>query len=225
MVHGHMKRQVKDPALLDKVTPAYEIGCKRILLSDDYLPAMQRENVSLRTDGIDHFTEHGLYTNDGTEIEADLVVLATGFQTTRLFGNIKITGPGGLTMEQAWANEIRAHRSVAVTGFPNFFMTYGPNSGLGHSSMIIMFEAQASHIARLLQHASHTGKPTIAVRPEAEAAYNREIQKALKTTVWSTDCKSWYKDENGHIFTLWPYTTTRFIREMRKAPLDEYSFN
>jgi cation diffusion facilitator CzcD-associated flavoprotein CzcO len=225
MVNRHMQRQVKNPALIEKVTPDYDIGCKRILLTDDYLPALQRDNVTLVTDGIDHFTKNGLVTNDGTRVDADLVVLATGFQVSRPLGHMKLTGPGNLTMDQAWATEIRAHRSVAVSGFPNFFMMFGPNSGLGHSSIIIMIEAQAAHIARLLQHARQTDRLTIGVKPEVEAAYNRRLQKALAKTVWNTGCSSWYKDENGHIFTLWPHTTTRFIREMRKASLDEYNFS
>ncbi|MCK5641498.1 MAG: NAD(P)/FAD-dependent oxidoreductase, partial [Gammaproteobacteria bacterium] len=224
MLHQHLRRQMSDPDLIDKLTPDYEIGCKRLLLSDDIFPAMQRQNVALVTEGIDHFTERGLVTDSGTEIDADLVVLATGFQSTRLFGNMAINGPNGLTMEQAWADEIRAHRSVAVSGFPNFFMMYGPNSNLGHSSIIIMIEAQARYIARLLRHAIKSGKPTITVRPEAEATFNEEIQKALQNTVWNTGCNSWYKDKNGHIFSLWPHSTTRFIREMRRAPLNEYSF-
>ena len=103
-------------------------------------------------------------------------------------------------------------------------MMYGPNSNLGHSSIIIMIEAQARYIARLLRHATRSGKPTITVQPEAESTFNEEIQKALQNTVWNTGCNSWYKDKNGHIFSLWPHSTTRFIRDMRRAPLNEYSF-
>lgn len=224
MVDKHIRQQVKDPALIKKLTPDYEIGCKRLLLSDDYLPALQRENVTLVTEGIDHFTEHSLVTSSGTEITADLVVLATGFQSTRLYGDMKITGPDELTMDQAWSKEIRAHRSVSVKGFPNFFMMYGPNSNLGHSSVIIMIEAQARYITCLLRKARQSNRPTIAVRPDAEAAYNQGIQEALKNTVWNSGCKSWYKNGQGHIFSLWPHTTTRFIREMRRAPLGEYRF-
>ncbi len=221
---GKHLQQVKNPQLRRKLTPDYAIGCKRLLLSDDFLPALQQDNVTLVTEGIDHFTESGLVTRNGTDIEADLVVMATGFQATKLFGEMHISGPNGLTMEQAWAEEIRAHRSVAVKGFPNFFIMYGPNSNLGHSSIIIMIEAQARYIARLLKHAAQLGKPNITVRPEAEAAYNKRIQKALQGMVWSGDCSSWYKDGKGHIFSLWPYSTTRFIRELRKAPLNEYTF-
>jgi len=224
LVQRHLKRQVTDTRLIDQLTPDYEIGCKRLLLSDDILPALQQHNVKLITDGIRHFTARGLVTDNGHALDADLVVLATGFQTTKLFGDMTIKGPGGLTMERAWAKEIRAHRSVAVNGFPNFFMMYGPNSNLGHSSMIIMLEAQARYLGRLLQHAEISGKTTILVRPEAESAYNQAIQNALQDRVWNTACQSWYKDENGFIFSLWPHTTTRFIREMRKAPLDEYIF-
>ena len=224
MVGKQLQQQVRDPELFEQLTPVYEIGCKRLLLSDDILPALQQQNVNLVTDGIAHFTETGLLTQSGENIDADLVVMATGFQSTKLFGDMTINGPGGLTMEQAWAEEIRAHRSVAVNGFPNFFMMYGPNSNLGHSSIIIMIEAQARYIARLLEHAELSGKATISVRPEAESAYNIEIQKALKKMVWNTNCDSWYKDDKGHIFSLWPHSTTRYIRNMRKAPLDEYSF-
>lgn len=225
LVTRHMERSVDDPELAAKLTPDYEIGCKRILLTDDFLPAVQRDNVSLHTSGIDHFTGSGLVTLDGETIRADCVVLATGFEVTRLFGDMTVTGPDGLSLEQAWADEIRAHRSVAVKGFPNFFMMFGPNSGLGHSSIIIMIEAQAKYLARLISHARRSGKPAIEVKPEAEAAWNEEIQRDLKETVWATGCKSWYKDERGHIFSLWPHSTTRFIRDMRKAPLDEYEFS
>lgn len=224
MVRKHMKKQVQDPELIDKLTPDYQIGCKRLLLTDDFLPALQKENVSLVTDGMGHFREHSLVTAGGTEIEADLVVLATGFQSTKLFGEMTVTGPNGLTMDQAWSKEIRAHRSVAVNGFPNFFMMYGPNSNLGHNSIIIMIEAQAAYIARILRAALQSGKPNVLVSPEAEAAYNQAIQKALANTVWSSECKSWYKNEDGHIFSLWPHSTTRFIWDMRRAPLNEYRF-
>ena len=224
MVRKHLARQVHDPVLIEKLTPDYEIGCKRLLLSDDFLPAIQRDNVSLLTEGINHFTNRSLVTNSEMEIDADLVVLATGFQSTRLYGEMRISGPKDLTLEQAWAKEIRAHRSVAVKGFPNFFMMYGPNSNLGHSSVLIMFEAQAAYIARLLIKAKRSARPTIMVRPDAEVAYNLAIQKDLKKTVWNSDCNSWYKDPQGHIFSLWPHSTSRFIREMRRASTAEYRF-
>jgi cation diffusion facilitator CzcD-associated flavoprotein CzcO len=224
LVRRHMQAQVRDPSLLEKLTPTYRIGCKRVLLSDDYLPAFARDNVALVTDGIDRFTERGLVTGAGQEIEADLVVLATGFQTRKPVGDIQVTGPGGTSLDQAWADGIRAHRSVAVTGFPNFFLVYGPNSNLGHSSVIIMIEQQARYLARLLNAARNSGRPTIEVRPEAEAAWNRKIQHALQKTVWHSGCKSWYQDEKGRIFTLWPFTTTRFILEMRQVRKGEWRF-
>lgn len=224
LVRRHMKHQVRDPVLLGKLTPGYEIGCKRLLLSDDYLPAIQRDNVELVTEGVDHFGEHSLVTGSGREIEADLVVLATGFETVKFFGNLEINGPNGVSLKQAWEEEIRAHRSVVVKEFPNFFMMFGPNSGLGHSSIIVMLEAQARYIAQLLCEARDSGKSTILVRPEAEASYNQELQKALQTTVWNSGCNSWYLDDKGRNFALWPHTTTRFISEMRHVRLGEYRF-
>ena len=225
MIRRHLENSISDPDLKQQLTPDYQIGCKRVLLSDDYFPALQSENVQLLTGGISHFSANALVTVSGDEIHADLVVLATGFQTTRLFGDMTITGPQGRTMDEAWQDEIRAHRSVAITGFPNLFMMYGPNSNLGHSSIIIMIEAQAGYIARLLKYAYDNDKSHISVRPEAEEAWNQAIQRDLGKTVWSSGCKSWYKDERGHIFSLWPHSTTRFIREMRKAPVDEYDFS
>jgi cation diffusion facilitator CzcD-associated flavoprotein CzcO len=219
-----MKKQVKDPALLKKLTPDYEIGCKRLLFSDDYLPSIQRDNVNLVTAGIERFTDHALLTRDGQKIDADLVVLATGFETVHIFNRLKITGPDGVSLDQVWAKEIRAHKSVAVCGFPNFFLMLGPNSGLGHSSILIMLEEQARYITRLLKEAHDSHLPTILVRPDAEEAHNRAMQRALANTVWNTGCNSWYKDEQGRIFSLWPHTTTRFIRDMRKALLSEYRF-
>ena len=222
LVKRHLARSVKDPELRKKLTPDYPVGCKRILLSDDFLPALQRENVELLDDPIERFTERELSTQSGRLIEADLVVLATGFQTTKLFGDMEIHGPDGQRLSEAWANGIRAHRSVAVKGFPNFFMMYGPNSNLGHSSIILMIEAQADYLARLLGHARQAGASVLEVRPEAEAAWNDYVQEGLAGTVWPGGCRSWYKDPGGRVFSLWPHTTSRFIREMRRAPPGEY---
>jgi cation diffusion facilitator CzcD-associated flavoprotein CzcO len=224
LVHRHLAKSVRDPELRQKLTPDYPIGCKRVLLSDDFLPALQRDNVELVTDPVGHFTEDALVTATGREIKADLVVLATGFQSTKLFGDMEITGPDGRTLADAWAEEIRAHRTVAVSGFPNFFMMYGPNSNLGHSSIILMIEAQADYLARLLRHAVDGGAHTVEPRPEAEAAWNEFIRAGLDDTVWPGDCRSWYKDARGQVFSLWPHGTTRFIRAMRRAPLEEYRF-
>jgi cation diffusion facilitator CzcD-associated flavoprotein CzcO len=224
LVKRHLVRSVPDPELRRALTPDYAVGCKRVLLSDDYLPALGRDNVDLVTEGIDRFTANGLVTRSGRVIEADLVVLATGFRTTRLTGDMRVTGPGGLDLDEAWSDGIRAHRSVALRGFPNLFMMYGPNSNLGHSSILIMLEAQAAYLARLLGHAVGRGATRIEVRPDAEAAWNRAVQADLAHTVWATGCRSWYQDDEGRIFSLWPHGTTRFARELRRAPLDEYRF-
>jgi len=221
MIEDHQKKQVKDPDMLAKIKPDYVAGCKRILLSDDFLPTLAMDSVDLVTEPIDHFREMKLVTKAGTEIEADLVVLATGFETTKMMGHMMVTGPSGQTVQSAWKDGIKAHRSVAIAGFPNFFMMYGPGSNLGHSSIIIMFEAEAKLIANLIKTADDCGV-TIEPCPNAQAAWNERLQSALSERVWATDCDSWYKDEHGRIFSLWPWSTTRFIREMKRTPLSEF---
>lgn len=225
LVRRHMRRQAGDAGLLERLTPRYPPGCKRILLSDDYIPALKRSNVELVTETIESFDRHGLTLVSGRRIDADLVVLATGFETHRLLSQVEITGPDATSLQQHWAgNGMQAHRSIAVSGFPNLFLMYGPNSNLGHSSVIIMIEQQARHIARLLARASERNLPVIEARADAQEAWNRRIQKALDGTVWKTGCDSWYQDNQGRIYTLWPFTTTRFIREMRKIRTEEYEF-
>jgi cation diffusion facilitator CzcD-associated flavoprotein CzcO len=214
---------ISDPALRARITPAHEVGCKRILLSDDYLPALERDNVDLVTDPIDHFDKTGLVTDRGDRIDADLVVMATGFQATKLFGDMVITGPDTRTIGQVWEGGIQAHRTIALAGFPDFFMMYGPGSNLGHSSIIIMIEAQAQLVARLIREAGQRGT-SVEPLETAQRVWNQNLQSDLKDRVWATDCDSWYKDTEGRIFSLWPHSTTRFIREMRNTPFAEFSF-
>ncbi|WP_425409559.1 flavin-containing monooxygenase [Hyphococcus sp.] len=220
----HLANQVKDPALRAKLTPDYPVGCKRILISDDYFAAIQRHNVDLVTDRIACFSQNGVLTADGKERAADVIILATGFKPFDILESIDVTGPSGQTLRDHWKDGVAAHRTIMAPGFPNFFLLLGPNSGLGHNSVILMIEAQVNYIVQLLQRARAAGAGAhIEPRPEAAAAFDRSIQADLQERVWASGCGAWYVDENGRNYTLYPHAVRRFLREMKTPDLKEYS--
>ncbi|MGE0407789.1 MAG: flavin-containing monooxygenase [Amphiplicatus sp.] len=216
----YLQREVKDEALRAKLTPDYPLGCKRIIISDDYLPALQRENVELVTDGIERFEEDGVRTKDGRLRPADVIVLATGFRPFNLLASVEVTGPGGRTLRQAWAKGVAAHRTVAVPGFPNFFLLLGPNSGLGHNSVILMIEAQVKYVMQLIEEAARG--VLLAPSEAAAAAYDKRLQQALAHRVWAAGCGAWYVDAEGRNFTLYPHNVRTFLKEMKRPDLSEY---
>ncbi|MEE2692932.1 MAG: NAD(P)/FAD-dependent oxidoreductase [Pseudomonadota bacterium] len=220
----HMREQVKDPALRAKLTPTYPVGCKRILISDRYLPAVQRDNVDIVTASIDRIEEGGVRSKDGALHEADVIILATGFKPFNLLDSIDVVGPAGTTLAETWRNGVAAHRTVAVPGFPNFFMLLGPNSGLGHNSVILMIEAQVNYVLKLIEAMRENGAAAIEPAQAAAAAYDKRLQQELKDTVWAGGCQSWYLDATGRNYTLYPHTVRRFIREMKAPDLAEYAF-
>ncbi len=224
MITRNMEKRIDDPELRKKIIPDYAIGCKRILLSDNYLETLNRNNVSLNTDGIDHINASGISTKSGAQIDADLIVLATGFDPTRMLGNIKVTGLGGVRLEDQWADKIQAYRTVHVANMPNFLMMVGPNSGLGHLSIIFMIEQQATYIAKLIAQMKKRDLKTVSVSRSVEDSYNMELQEALKTTIWHSGCHSWYQDKNGHIFSLWPHRTTTYWWHLKIAKMDALDF-
>lgn len=221
----HMDEQVKDPALRAKLTPSYPIGCKRILISDRYLPAVQKPNVAVVTEPIDRIEEGGIRTKDGALREADVIVLATGFRPFNLLDSIEVTGPSGRTLAETWKGGVAAHRTVAVPGFPNFFMLLGPNSGLGHNSVILMIEAQVNYVLQLVEAMRERGAVFVEPTAQAAAAYDARLQNELKQTVWAGGCKSWYLDATGRNYTLYPHTVRRYIREMRAPALEEFALS
>lgn len=220
----HMERQIEDPVLRRKLTPDYPVGCKRVVISNAYLPALQQANAEVVAAPIAQFESGGIRTEDGVFRETDIVVLATGFRPFDLHRSIEIASPSGLTLEQAWKGGVAAHRTVAVPGFPNFFMMFGPNSAIAHSSVILMCEAQAAYIAQLIQALDSSGCALIEPGAEAAVRYDAALQATLKTMVWAKGCKSWYLDEWGRNYTLYPNSTRRFQREMKKPDLAEYRF-
>ena len=215
----HMEAQVADPALRAKLTPDYPPGCKRILVSDDFYPALTRDNVDLVTNPIARIAPEGVVTADGTLHPADVIILATGFRTTDI-PRTQVTGRGGLTLRVVWKDGMAAHRTVAVPGFPNFFTLLGPNSGLGHNSIIFMVEAQVRYIMQCLWKLVE--KRSMEPRPDAAARFDAAIQRGLRHTIWKAGCKSWYQDANGRITTLWPRSTIRYWWDMRKVRFGEY---
>ena len=215
----HMETQVPDPALRAKLTPDYPPGCKRMLVSDDFYPALSRGNVDLVTEPIARAVPEGIVTADGTPHPADVIILATGFRTTDI-PRTEVTGRGGLTLRAAWKDGLAAHRTVAVPGFPNFFTLLGPNSGLGHNSIIFMVEAQVRYIMQCLWKLVE--KRSMEPRPDAAARFDAAIQRGLRHTIWQAGCKSWYQDANGKITTLWPHSTIRYWWDMRKVRFGEY---
>ncbi|MGH3794296.1 MAG: flavin-containing monooxygenase [Pseudonocardiaceae bacterium] len=223
MARRHLRRQVPDAALRAKLTPDYTIGCKRILLSDDYLPALTKPNVDVVDSGIAEVGPDWVRATDGTRSEADAIVFGTGFHVTDMPVATRLHGRDGRSLADAWSGGVQAHRGTTVAGFPNLFILVGPNTGLGHSSMIYMIECQLAYTIDALRYLRRSGATAVEVRPEAQAAYNDAIQSRMGRTVWKAGgCVSWYLDEQGRNTTLWPTFTWRFRQATRNFRPHEY---
>jgi cation diffusion facilitator CzcD-associated flavoprotein CzcO len=219
----HIHRQIADPELRRQVTPDYTLGCKRVLISNDYLAALDRQNVQLVTDGIARVTEGGVVAADGAEHDADVIVFGTGFRPTDLFTPLSIHGRHGIDVNDAWSDGVEAHRGTTVAGFPNMFLIVGPNTGLAHSSMITMIESQVEYVLGALRTMRDRGAAVVEVRPDAQARYNDALQARLGGAVWSQGgCSSWYLDATGRNRTLYPGFTFVFRRMMKRFDEESY---
>ncbi|MCX7893948.1 MAG: NAD(P)/FAD-dependent oxidoreductase [Burkholderiales bacterium] len=222
-VRRYIARKVRDPVLAAKLTPAYRLGCKRVLLSNDFYPAVQRENVALVTAPIVRATPEGLLTADGVEHRVDAIVAATGFHAAEAGSPFPVFGLGGHELNDSWKDGAKAYLGTTVAGFPNLFLITGPNTGLGHNSMIYVIESQIAYVMRALGAMRSRGVAAVDVRPEVEAAYNAEIQARLARTVWNTGgCASWYLTRDGRNTTLWPGFTFEFRRRLARFRWDDY---
>ena len=216
-----LKKQVPDAALRDRLTPRYPIGCKRILVSNDWLPTFSRPNVELVTDAIETVTPAGVRVAGGREIEADAIVLGTGFAASEFLAPMTIRGRGGRSLDAAWANGAQAWLGITVPGFPNFFMLYGPNTNLGHSSIVFMLESQVAHVMRCLRRLRDERGTTIEIEPPPFERYNARIQVRSQQTVFA-GCTSWYVDAGGRHTVNWPGFTTTYRWLTRHAGLAAY---
>lgn len=219
----HLRRQVSNVQLRDKLTPRYPIGCKRILVSDDFYPALALDQVKLVTAKITQLEPNAVVTEDGEKHVVDTIVYATGFKPFSIIDEVEIQGEQGQSMRDYYAAGVRAHRTVALPGFPNFFMILGPNSGLGHSSIILIIETQVRYIVNVLKRMSDLGAKQIQARADAANKFDQMIQHKMQDTVWMGNCQSWYQDKTGRIYTLWPRSTLSFMRALRHFDEDEYS--
>jgi cation diffusion facilitator CzcD-associated flavoprotein CzcO len=220
----HLQRQVSDPGLRARLTPHYQIGCKRILLSDDFYPTLLRDNVDLVTDPIVEVTSTGIRTADGTRREVDTIIFGTGFDVSANLNRLDLVGRGGESLGAVWARDgIGAHLGITVAGFPNLFLMLGPNTGLGHTSVVFMIEAQARYIARALDLLDASGAATIEVNAGAQQRFVGRTQTRLARTVWQSGCRSWYQDENGRNFTIWPHFTAKYWLVTRKPKRRDFT--
>jgi cation diffusion facilitator CzcD-associated flavoprotein CzcO len=221
MALDYLAATIPDPDLRQALTPDFPIGCKRTLVSDDYYTALVRDNVTLETRAIDRIEPAGVRLTDGTLIELDTIVWATGFETHGFVAPIAINGPEG-TLTQAWANGASAYRGTAVPGFPNLFLLYGPNTNLGHNSIIFMVERQMEYALPAILKVARGEKRRIAVKPDAHDAYNRALQARLATTSWAAECGSWYKTDGGAMPNNWAGNTAEFARMMKRFDAEAY---
>jgi len=218
----HLQAQVPDPDLRARLTPSYMPGCKRILMANDYYPAFSRNNVELHTDAIDRIGADGIYLADGTFKPADVLIWATGFQVSDLLTSLVVIGRDGQDLNARWAEKAEAYLGTMVSGYPNLFILTGPNTGLGHNSLVFMIESQVQFILSALTSRRSRGARSIDVEPTVEAAYNEDLQARLAKSVWASGCASWYLDARGYNSTLWPGFTFDFRRRTRRLEPSEY---
>jgi cation diffusion facilitator CzcD-associated flavoprotein CzcO/acetyl esterase/lipase len=220
MFERNLDEQVRDPELKRALTPDHVLGCKRVLISGDYYATLERANVELVTQGVRELTEGGVVAEDGSERPADVVVLSTGFESTRFLAPMEILGRGGTDLNEAWREGASAYLGLTVAGFPNLFVMYGPNTNLGSGSIIFQLESQMAYIVDAVRKLAATGG-ALAVRPEVQEAFDREMQRRLSTSVWQTGCNNWYVDEHGRNTNNWPGFTLEYRwRTWRLDPRD-----
>jgi cation diffusion facilitator CzcD-associated flavoprotein CzcO len=221
-----IRRSIADPDLRRALTPDYAIGCKRLLLANDWYPTLARDHVDLVAGGVTRVTATGVVGPDGTEHPADVLVLGTGFRATEPLGDLPVVGRDGRTLADAWGDRLQAHRGTTIAGFPNLFVLPGPNTGTGHTSQVFMLEQQVRHTADLLDAVRPRGAAAVEPTAEAQAAFVAEVDRRSARTVWERGgCSSWYLDAQGRNVTLWPGTSLAFRRALGTVEEREFVFH
>jgi cation diffusion facilitator CzcD-associated flavoprotein CzcO len=220
----HVGKHIADPELRRKVTPAYRLGCKRVLVSNDYYPALGRENVEVITDGVAEVREHSVVDGAGVSREVDAIIYGTGFHVTDAFDDLDIVGKGGRNLGKEWSSEgMRTHLGITVSGYPNLFFLLGPNTGLGHNSVVFMIESQISYVAEAVRMVERSGAKAIDAREDVQARFNTDIQRKLSKGIWTQGgCTSWYLDAKGVNRTIWPGFTWRYWLDTRKVKAEDF---
>ena len=219
----HLKRQVGSEELRRKLLPDYTMGCKRILISDNYYPSLDNPNVEVVTDGIAEVKPHSVVTDDGTEREVDTIIFGTGFAVTKPPIAKRIRGKDGRTLAEHWSQTMQAYKGTTVPGFPNFVMMTGPNTGLGHNSMVFMIESQLNYVMDALRLLDERGARVFEVKLDEVERYNQELAEQMEGTVWTAGhCQSWYLDDTGRNTTLWPSFSWSFRRRTREFDAEVY---
>jgi cation diffusion facilitator CzcD-associated flavoprotein CzcO len=220
----HLEKQISDLKLRAALKPNYELGCKRVLVSDDFYPALTRANVELVTDGIAEVREHSIVTVDGVERPIDVLVFGTGFRATEPLIGMRLVGRGGVEIHDAWRERMSAYLGVTVSGFPNLFLLLGPNTGLGHNSVVLMIEAQVRYVMSCLELMKRGKRRVLEVRSEKQKEFVADIHRRMAGTVWqSGGCQSWYQDQHtGENTTLWPGSVVSYVRRTRSASAGDY---
>lgn len=223
----HRERQIKDPKLRAALTPNYELGCKRVLVSDDFYPTLTRSNVELVSNGIAEVREHSIVTSDGVERPVDVLIFGTGFRATEPLIGIRLVGREGVEIHDAWRERMSAYLGITVSGFPNLFLLLGPNTGLGHNSVVLMIEAQVRYVMSCLALMKRRKKNVLEVREESQKQFVTDIHRRLQGTVWqSGGCHSWYQDQRtGENTTLWPGSVVSYVRKTRSASPADYELS
>lgn len=218
----HLRREIGGEELRNRLTPDYYVGCKRILLSNTYYAAMGRPNVELVTEAISHVRPDAVVTCDGIERKVDAIIFATGFAATDFLAPIRIVGPDGRQLHDVWRGEARAYLGITMPGFPNFFMLYGPNTNLGHNSVVYMIESQISHVLACVERLRDNPTSTIEIKPDVEQRFQSRTQRRLQKTVWAKGCSTWYLTPTGKNTANWPGYTFEYRRKTRTPNWKHY---
>ena len=218
-----LESAITNPQERKKLTPDYRIGCKRILSSNDWYPALARDNVTVIPHGVDRIEADRITATDSTQVQADVLIWGTGFHVTDAVERLDITGAEGLTLREAWTNGMQANLGTAIAGFPNFFILLGPHTGLGHNSVVLMIESQVGHIGRILTQMQDRQMHAVTPNPTRQAEFTREMQDRHSDSVWQAGgCTSWYQDSAGRNTTLWPGTVSEYRKRMAQSGLEQY---